>query len=553
MILVSTIFLPLLGAAALGIASVATAKAPDQRLRNEGLKIGALIVSLVTFGLSLHFVFNGGETIQRDWLPSVGSSFHLRIDGISLWLVVLTTFLTPICILASWRNISIPDSGQRDAYPSDEYPQHERGAGGFLALLLTLETAMLGTFAAFDMVLFFIFWEMTLIPMYFIIGIWGSPGWRQTFLFGQVSERVYATLKFVLYTMAGSALMFAGILYIRMQTGTFDLTAIMEYAADTGFGESAQVWLFWAFFAAFAIKVPLFPVHTWLPDAHTQAPTAGSMLLAGVLLKMGAYGILRFCLPLFPEAAAANADLVSLIAVIGILYGALVAMVQPDMKRLVAYSSVSHLGFVVLGLFAGSEMGTKGAVLQMVNHGIATGALFMLVGMLYDRRHTRQIKEFGGIAKKMPAYAAVFLIITFASIGLPGTNGFVGEFLILAGSFMTEGREAYAIAAALGVILAAVYMLWMVQRVFFGPIKVKANESLKDLNAREMIAALPLIVAVFWIGLSPTPFLDKMDADGSISALTKPGIAKTAMVEPPPPMEQPAPPISTPSEMDEDH
>ena len=533
MILVSAVFLPLLGAVLIGVAAAATTRAADQRLRNDGLKIGALVVSLVAFGLSLHFAFNGGESFQREWLPGIQSSFHLRIDGVSLWLFVLTAFLTPVCILASWRNISIPDSGSRDAYPDDRYPQKERGCGGFLALLLALETAMLGTFAAFDLVLFFIFWEMTLIPMYFIIGVWGSPGWRQTFLFGQVSERVYATLKFVLYTMAGSALMFVGILYIRMETGSFDLLDAVAYAQGAGFAPNVQTWLFWAFFVAFAVKVPLFPFHTWLPDAHTQAPTAGSMILAGVLLKMGAYGILRFCLPLFPAAAAANADLVSLIAVIGIVYGALVAMVQPDMKRLVAYSSVSHLGFVVLGIFSGSQIGTQGAVLQMANHGVTTGALFMLVGMLYDRRHTRQIKDFGGVAKKMPAYAAVFLIATFASIGLPGTNGFVGEFLVLTGTFMTEGREAYAVFAALGVVLAAVYMLWMVQRVFFGPIRSRENEALRDMNVREMICAVPLVAAIFLIGLFPTPFLDKMNEGGAIADIVKPGAAKEFLTESP--------------------
>ncbi len=519
------VFLPLAGAIVLALAGLFSHGVADRAMRDNALKAGALIVSLVTFVLSLAYIGASPDAVRRAWIPSIGAVFHLRMDGISVWLFILTTFLTPICVLASWRNIRSVPAGVMSAYGDDDGASGERGVAGFMVALLTLETAMLGTFVAYDLVLFFVFWEMMLIPMYLLIGIWGSPGTRSTFLFGRVSERVYATMKFVLYTMAGSALMLVGILYLRAETGSFDLALVTAHAAE-GFDKRAQYWLFWAFFVAFAIKVPLFPFHTWLPDAHTQAPTAGSIILAGVMLKMGAYGIIRFCLPLFPDAALFYAPFVSVLAVIGIIYGALVAMVQPDMKRLVAYSSVSHLGFIVLGLFSGTNAGVQGAVIQMVSHGISTGALFMLVGMLYDRRHTRQISEFGGIAKRMPAYAAVFVIVTFSSIGLPGTNGFVGEFLILLGTFATEGRAAYAVFAALGVILAAVYMLWMVQRVFFGPIKHSENEKLTDLTLRELAGAVPLVVVVFLIGVFPKYFLDRMDADNAISDLRKAGSAK---------------------------
>lgn len=519
------VFLPVAGAIVLALAGLFSQGVRDRAMRDNGLKAGALIVSLMTFVLSLAYLGADADPIYKAWIPSIGSVFHLRMDGISVWLVLLTTFLTPICVLASWNNIRSRPSAATSAYGDAPEASGERGVGGFLVAILTLETAMLGTFVAYDLILFFVFWEMMLIPMYLLIGIWGSPGTRSTFLFGRVSERVYATLKFVLFTMAGSALMLVAILYLGKELGSFDLSVVTARAAED-LPRRTQIWLFWAFFIAFAIKVPLFPFHTWLPDAHTQAPTAGSIILAGVMLKMGTYGILRFCLPLFPEAALFYAPFISVLAVIGIIYGALVAMVQPDMKRLVAYSSVSHLGFIVLGLFSGTNAGVQGAVIQMVSHGISTGALFMLVGMLYDRRHTRQISDFGGIAKRMPAYAAVFLIITFSSIGLPGTNGFVGEFLILLGTFSTEGRAVYAVFGALGVILAAVYMLWMVQRVFFGPIKHSANEKLQDLSVREYVVAVPLVLAVFFIGIFPKYFLDRMDADHAISDLRKAGAEK---------------------------
>jgi NADH-quinone oxidoreductase subunit M len=522
-----TVFLPLLGAAVIAVAAAAAHSVSDRAMRDTALKAAALVVSLVTFAFSLQFYFQPGPDEHYVWLPDIGAGLHLRLDGISLWLFLLTTFLTPICILASWRNITIHDGEENRAHALTE-----RGVPGFLICLLVLETAMLGTFAAFDLLVFFVFWEMMLVPMYFLIGIWGSPGERDTFLFGRVKERVYATVKFILFTMAGSALMLVGVIYLRLRSGTFDLADITEQAGALGFlTRNAQFWLFWAFFLAFAIKVPLFPFHTWLPDAHVQAPTAGSVILAGILLKMGTYGIIRFCLPLFPDASAFYAPVVSGLAVVGILYGALVAMVQPDLKKLVAYSSVSHLGFVVLGLFAGSNIGVQGAVLQMVNHGLSTGALFLLVGMLYDRRHTRAIADFGGLARTMPAYAALFLIITFSSIGVPGTNGFVGEFLVLLGTFVTHGRTWFGVIAATGVILAAVYMLWMVQRVFFGSIRHVENERLLDLSAREVVVLLPIVALVFVIGLFPKPFLEAMDAAGEVTRVQKAGVARGVGVD----------------------
>ncbi|GIX05826.1 MAG: NADH:ubiquinone oxidoreductase subunit M [Candidatus Poribacteria bacterium] len=529
MLLVWTIFLPLLGAIVLGIASALSQSAQDRALRNNALKAAALGITLLTFALSLGFLGGAPRELHYRWIGTLGASLHLRLDGVSLWLFLLTAFLMPICVLASWRSILTP----RDPHSASDWGEaheEERGVGGFLVCLLLTEAAILGTFAAFDLLLFFFFWEMMLIPMYFLIGIWGSPGVRDSFFFGRVPERIYATIKFVLYTMAGSALMLVGIIWLRLETGSFDVEVITQYVQAGGLARTAQFWLFWAFFVAFAIKVPVFPFHTWLPDAHTQAPTAGSMILAGVLLKLGTYGILRFCLPWFPEAVATYAGLVSVLAVVGILYGALVAMVQPDMKRLVAYSSISHLGFVLLGLFAGNNIGVQGAVLQMVNHGLSTGALFMLVGMLYERRHTRLIADFGGIARSMPIYAAFFLIITLSSIGLPATNGFVGEFLILLGTFLTEGRTVYAVLGTLGVIFAAVYMLWMVQRVFFGPIRHEENRSVADLSVREVLAILPIVVMVFWIGLFPKPFLDRMDAEGWITELQKAGRPKEGAI-----------------------
>ena len=416
--------------------------------------------------------------VQKSWIPELGISYQLGIDGISLWLVLLTTFLTPICVLAAWRSI-------------------EKGTSGFMISLLMLETGMLGVFCALDLFLFFVFWESMLIPMYLLIGVWGGK------------RRIYATVKFVLYTMAGSALMLVGILYLYFQNdNSFDLMTLYDKAGVL----PHQRLLFLAFFIAFAIKVPLFPFHTWLPDAHVEAPTVGSVILAGVLLKMGTYGILRFCIPLFPEGTVAFTPLISKLAVISIIYGALVAMVQPDLKKLVAYSSVSHLGFVVLGLFALNSQGVQGGIIQMVNHGLSTGALFLLVGMIYDRRHTRMIADFGGLAKCMPIFATIFLIVTLSSIGLPGLNGFVGEFMILLGSFISGAfSKVHAVLAATGVILAAVYMLWMFQRVMFGKLDKPENQALKDLNLREVIVLLPILLFIVWIGVYPKPFLSRIE------------------------------------------
>ena len=485
MLLSIVIFLPLLG-----VIAIALLRGMEARV----VKTTALIVALLTFVVSLglywgfeadsvdDYGFQNDEQLYQDieWISGLGTNYHIGIDGISLWLVLLTTFLTAVCILAAWNSV-------------------EKGLGGFMMSLLALETGMLGVFCSLDLFLFFVFWESMLIPMYFLIGVWGGE------------RRIYATIKFVLYTMAGSALMLVGILVLYFQNdGSFELTTLLAQTATEGFEFQHSHLLFLAFFIAFAIKVPLFPFHTWLPDAHVEAPTVGSVILAGVLLKMGTYGIVRFCLPLFPDAAAHYTPLIVPLAVIGIIYGALVAMVQPDLKKLVAYSSVSHLGFVVLGLFSQSHAGIQGSVLQMINHGLSTGALFLLVGMIYERRHSRMIVDFGGLAKRMPIFATIFLIVTLSSIGLPGLNGFVGEFMILLGSFVGNAfSKWYVVFATTGVILAAVYMLWMFQRVMFGKLD-KTNESLPDLNAREIVVLLPILLFIVWIGVRPNFFLEPM-------------------------------------------
>jgi NADH-quinone oxidoreductase subunit M len=417
---------------------------------------------------------------RAPWIPSLGVTYFLGVDGISVLLILLTTFLSAISILSSFTAIT------------DKIKT-------YYATLLVLETGMIGVFAALDLVLFYVFWEAVLIPMYLIIGVWGGP------------RRVYAAVKFILYTVAGSLLMLVAILYLYFSYHaafgeyTFDLMRLYE----TPLGRSAQLWLFAAFALAFAIKVPMFPFHTWLPDAHVEAPTAGSIILAGVLLKMGTYGFVRFAMPLFPEATQAFAPWIIALAVIGIIYGALVAMVQPDVKKLVAYSSVSHLGFVMLGLFALNTQGLQGGILQMINHGLSTGALFLAVGMLYERRHTREISEFGGLAEVLPWFAACFLIVCLSSLGLPGLNGFVGEFLILLGAF--RAHPVIAAVSALGVILAAVYILWMYQRVMFGPVTNPKNRGLRDLSPREFWTLAPVIALIIWIGVYPNPFLRKLD------------------------------------------
>jgi NADH-quinone oxidoreductase subunit M len=407
-------------------------------------------------------------------LGDLSIEFHMGIDGISLLMVLLTTLLTPISILSTWTAIT------------------DR-VKGFMLFFLLLETGMLGVFLSLNLVLFYIFWEFTLIPMYFLIGIWGGE------------RRLYASIKFFLFTMAGSILMLLAILYLGMSARTFDLLILTR---NTALFAPVQIWLFLAFAAAFAIKVPMFPLHTWLPDAHVEAPTAGSVILAGVLLKMGAYGFLRFNLPLFPQATLQLAPWMALFAVIGIIYGALVAYNQHDVKKLVAYSSVSHLGFVVLGIFALTPQGLSGAVLQMVNHGLSTGALFLIVGMIYERRHTRELSAFGGLWKVVPVMAVLSLIVTLSSAGLPGLNGFIGEFTILLGAFGSQTLHSpwFAGIAALGVILAAVYLLFMFEKVFLGPVTQPENNSMKDLSLREIVTLLPLLILIFWIGVFPAPF-----------------------------------------------
>ncbi|MDE3057524.1 MAG: NADH-quinone oxidoreductase subunit M [Bacteroidota bacterium] len=454
------------------------------------IKLIGIITSLVTFAVSvlLYLNFDPSSTQmqfvqQTVWIQGLDISYHVGIDGLSLLLVVLTTFLTPIALIASWDSIT-------------------KRIKEYVVFMLLLEVGMLGVFVSIDLFLFYVFWEAMLIPMYFIIGIWGGK------------ERIYAAVKFFLYTMSGSLLMLIAILWLgyyasTLPGGYFTTDLQKLYAIAPGIPLNIQVWMFLAFTLSFAIKVPIFPFHTWLPDAHVQAPTAGSVILAGVLLKMGTYGLLRFCLPLFPYASFQFTPLLSTLAVIGIIYGALVAMVQTDIKKLVAYSSVSHLGFVVLGIFSMTEEGIQGSMIQMINHGLSTGALFLVVGMIYDRRHTREISEFGGLAKQLPIYAVFFMIFTLSSIGLPGLNGFVGEFLIMLGSFKSAiiGSHVYTIFAATGVIFAAVYMLWMYQRVFYGKLTNTANQSLLDLSKREIAVLVPIVLFIVWIGVYPSTFL----------------------------------------------
>jgi NADH-quinone oxidoreductase subunit M len=445
----------------------------------------ALVVSLLTFFLSLGlwFGFDASPSAPEfqfeqfvPWVSSIGIGYHVGLDGVALLLVMLTTVLGPIVILSSWRAI-------------------EERVKEFMIAMLVLETAMIGTFAALDLVLFYVFWELILIPMYLLIGVWGSQ------------NRLYATIKFFIYTFAASVLMLLAILYVYFHDGgTFDY---LEARRGLQVTPEAARWLFLAFALAFAVKVPMFPLHTWLPDAHTEAPTAGSVVLAGVLLKMGTFGFFRYALPLFPEAALEFRHAIAALAVIGILYGALMSLVQTDMKRLVAYSSVSHLGFVMLGLMALSAEGLTGGVYQMLNHGVSTGALFLLVGVLYERRHTRLISEYGGIAKQVPLIATVFIIVTLSSVGLPGTNGFVGEFLILSGTWLSRlgGAPVFATLAALGVILGAVYKLLLVEKVFFGTLRNEHNRHLPDLSLREVFVLAPMIVLIVVMGILPQPFL----------------------------------------------
>ncbi|BBB32771.1 NADH-quinone oxidoreductase subunit M [Thermotomaculum hydrothermale] len=452
----------------------------------KGIKVFGIVFSLIHFLISLKLLLNFDYSVYKlqfvertSWIVSnfLNSQYFIGIDGISLFIVLLTTFLMPIIFLSTYSGIT-------------------KKVKSFYIHMFLLEVGILGSLVALDLFLFYVFWEVMLIPMYFIIGVWGGE------------RRIYAAIKFFIYTMAGSLLMLLGIMYIYKTTGTFDVTKIYSYH----FSLNEQIYLFIAFAIAFAIKVPIFPFHTWLPDAHTEAPTAGSVILAGVLLKLGTYGYLRFAMPMFPDAMVKFAPYVIVLAIIGIIYGALVAMVQKDIKKLVAYSSVSHLGYVMLGLFALTVYGMQGGILQMINHGISTGALFLLVGVVYERKHTRLISEYGGIAKVMPVYATFFMIVTLSSIGLPLTNGFVGEFSILLGTFKSSWQHAwvYTAFAASGVILGAVYMLWMYQRVFFNTEPSEENKKLTDLTKREIAYLVPLVIMIFWIGLYPNFFFKRM-------------------------------------------
>ena len=455
--------------------------------RDRDLRVFALVISLLTFVLSLHLPvhFHRAQAgfqyeLDKAWIPTPNIHYHMGIDGISMWLVVLTTFLTPMCVLISWKSI------------------HER-VKEFFILLLVMETALIGVFVSLDLFLFYFFWEATLIPMALLIGMYGH------------GRRIYAAVKFFLFTMIASVFMLAAILWLYAKVGSFDFVTIQNaiHAGQVANLSSAAPWLFLGFFIAFAVKVPLFPFHTWLPDAHVEAPTAGSVLLAGVLLKMGTYGMLRFNLGLFPDQSRANAWWIVILALIGIIYGALVALVQPNMKKLIAYSSISHLGFVVLGIFSFTQAGLNGATFVMLAHGVSTGALFMLAGILYERRHTYDISEFGGLATPMPTYAAFFLFVVLASVGLPLLNGFVGEFLVLSGAF--QARALYGILGATGVIWSAGYLLWMYQRVFFGKVIHRVNAGLPDLDTREHIALLPAAAAALVMGVAPLLWLNAID------------------------------------------
>jgi len=458
------------------------------------IKSYAFIISLIPLAIAIYLFFAydpanpGYQFVEKfKWIDITNTYYFLGIDGISMLLILMSAFMFPLSILASWTSIKI-------------------NLKEFYFLLLLLDASLIGVFASLDLILFYIFWEFILLPMYFIIGVWGSE------------DRIYATVKFFLYTMFGSLLMLVGIIWLSFlclpYTGQFstDLTILTQHSFQLPLDK--QIYLFILFTLSFLIKVPLFPFHTWLPDAHVQAPTAGSVILAAVLLKMGTYGLIRFSLPLFPAAFIKLTPVIATLAVIGIVYGALLSVVQKDIKKLVAYSSVSHLGFIVLGTFAVTDVALQGSIIQMINHGLSTGALFMIVGVLYERRHTKKIADFGGIMKVMPVFSAIFMIVVLSSIGLPGLNGFVGEFLILLGSFYSTnlGSHTYSIVSTTAVILAAVYLLWMFQRVMLGPIENDKNKDLQDLSKREILSFVPIIIFIVWIGVHPNTFLSKTES-----------------------------------------
>ena len=484
MLLSTVIFLPLL-------AFLIVMALPKEH--HNAIRMFSLIASIAIFVVSLGLIgavwsaTPGKFALETNqpWIQSPAITYHIGLDGISLWLVILSTLLTPLCVLVSWRSI-------------------DKHIKQFFAFLLLLEFGLVGVFCALDFFLFFVFWEVSLVPMYFLIGIWGHD------------RRIYSAIKFFLYTMAGSALMLVAIIYLYNQAGTFDYTKILAglQSGAIGLSSTEQLWLFLGFFIAFAIKVPLFPLHTWLPDAHVEAPTAGSVMLASVMLKMGTYGLLRFSVPMFPNAARQCAGWIVTLAIIGIIYGALVAMVQPNMKKLVAYSSVSHLGFVVLGIFSFTQQGFDGAVYQMLNHGISTGALFLLVGFLYERRHSLDIAAYGGVSTPAPWLSTAFMITMLASIGLPMLNNFIGEYLVLQGASLVYFR--WTVFAALGVILSACYMLWLYQRVFFGKPSEDLTHHMPDLNFREYAIMVPLILLMVWMGTYTQSFIPPISASNAV-------------------------------------
>lgn len=487
-VLIATLLIPLLGAFAVLFIN------KDNRKLIEMFAVGT---SLVAFLVSLGLYFNFNSSLEGfqfvtdvTWIPAIDAGFRVGIDGMTLLMVMLTTFITPIALLSSLSSIN---------------KRHKE----YYFMFLMLQFGMLGVFMSLDMFLFYVFWEVILIPMYFIIGIWGGK------------DRIYAAVKFFIYTIVGSLFMLVAIVWLGLHVGgevlglasgfTSDYLLIKQHSA--AIAPDVQNWLFIAFAVSFLIKVPLFPLHTWLPDAHTMAPTAGSVILAGVLLKMGTYGLIRFNLELFPVSSIDWAGTISFLAVVGIIYGALVALVQTDVKKIVAYSSVAHLGFVVLGIFAMNETGIQGAIIQMVNHGLSTGMLFLCIGFIYERRHTREIAEFGGLARVMPVYTVFFAIAMFASVGLPGLNGFIGEFLTLLGAFTSTVLDNiwYAVVATTGVIFAACYLLWMFGRMMFGKLNNKENEGLKDLDKTELAMLIPLVIFIVWLGVYPSTFMNKSE------------------------------------------